>query len=160
MKIFEPLAANDVYAPPIDSPVLTAVQVAPLLLEKKTPALFVPAKILLPLTNSELMNKDESPVFTGDQLVPLLVDKKTPPSVPAKMFVPLMATDCTNKLVRPVFFCVQVVPLFVDRNIPSCAVPANRLTPLIARLFTYIACPVVESVLLIADHVAPLLVER
>jgi hypothetical protein len=69
-----------------------AVQLAPLLVERKTPPPQVPAKRFVPLTAKAMTSLFVKPVLTAVQLVPLLLERKTPPpSVLAKRFVPLAA---------------------------------------------------------------------
>ena len=70
-------------------PVLTAVQLVPLFVERKTPPTKVPAKRFEPETARAKTPVLVRPVLTAVQLVPLLVDRKTPPPyVPAKRFEP------------------------------------------------------------------------
>jgi hypothetical protein len=75
-------------------PELTGVQLVPLLVERKTPALLVPAKTLLPLTAKELTEKNAfetgSPVSATVQLLPSLVERKTPNKFAVKTLLPLI----------------------------------------------------------------------
>ena len=125
----------------IGRPVLTVVQRAPLLVERKTPpprhcepshADAVPAKRFVPLTAKDSTIVSVRPELTGVQFVPLLLERKTPPPVPAKRLVPLTTRHDTLVFVRPESTAVQLVPLFVDLKTPL-PVPANRFDPLIAR---------------------------
>ena len=77
-------------------PVLAAVQLVPLLVERKTPPPEVPAKIFVSETASAKTEVFVKPVLAAVQLVPLLVDRKTPPKVPAKRFVPETAKEITG----------------------------------------------------------------
>jgi hypothetical protein len=71
---------------------VAAVQLVPLLVERKRPPPQVPAKRFVPLTARALTLVFVKPVLTLVQLVPLFVERKTPPPpVPAKRFVPLTA---------------------------------------------------------------------
>ena len=60
-------------------PLLTAVQLAPLLVERKTPPPSVPAKRLVPETVRDRTYKFVKLLLTAVQLAPLLVERKTPP---------------------------------------------------------------------------------
>jgi hypothetical protein len=76
-----------------------AVQVAPLSVERKTPAV-VPANMLVPdATNADVEAYDPkkvSPEFPASQLTPLSVERKTPPpSVPTKIAGPPEALGFT-----------------------------------------------------------------
>jgi hypothetical protein len=73
------------------NPEFTAVQFAPLLVERKTPPLSVPANILLPITANVPTMLFPNPEFTAVHFVPLLVERKTPKSVPANILLPLIA---------------------------------------------------------------------
>ena len=75
------------------NPVFTAVQLAPLFVDRNTPPPFVPAKRFVPDTASDRTYVLVNPVFTAVQLVPLFVDRNTPTFVPAKRFVPDTASD-------------------------------------------------------------------
>jgi hypothetical protein len=71
-------------------PVLAALQLVPLLVERKTPAP-VPGKRLMPETARARTSVVVKPVLAAFQLVPLLVEMKTmprEPEIPAKRFVP------------------------------------------------------------------------
>src|SRR5512146_2461634 len=77
-------------------PVLTAVQLVPLSVERKMPPPLVPAKRYLPDPPEAgemaraLTSMFVKPALISVQLVPLLVERKTPPPlVPAKRFVPV-----------------------------------------------------------------------
>jgi len=71
---------------------LTAVQLVPLLVERKTPPPKVPAKRFVPEIARAKTLVFVKPELTAVQLVPLLVERKTPPpKVPAKRFVPEIA---------------------------------------------------------------------
>jgi hypothetical protein len=69
---------------------LTAVQLVPLLIERKRPPK-VPAKRFVPETARAQTEVFLKPLLTACQFVPLLVERKTPSLVPAKRFVPLTA---------------------------------------------------------------------
>jgi hypothetical protein len=76
------------------NPALTAFQLAPLFVVKKTPPPPVPAKRFLPITAKHWISVFVNPELTAFQLVPLFVDRKTPPpSVPANKFVPITARE-------------------------------------------------------------------
>ena len=113
-----------------DRPLLTSVQLVPLLVERNTPLLeipsyesSVPAKRSVPPTPFGTTASVRIWVFvkrslTGVQLVPSSVERNTPPSwVPAKRFVPLRARAVTLLSVKPVLTDLQFVPLSVERNI-------------------------------------------
>ena len=92
--------------------ILDAVQLAPLLVERKTSPKSFPAKRSVPLTA-----RDKTTVlFTlaEVQLAPLLVDRKTPPIIPAKRFVPETAREKTLGFVKPILAGVQLSPLLVE----------------------------------------------
>jgi hypothetical protein len=110
------------------NPVLTAVQLIPLLVERKTPP-SVPAKRFVSLTAKEETEVLVNPVLTAVQLVPLFVERKTPLPVPAKRFVPLTAREVIKVFVNPVLMAVQLVPLSVERKTPLKPVPAKRFVP-------------------------------
>ena len=92
-KRFVPLIARaltSVFVKPI------AVQLVPLLVERKTPP-SDPAKRFVPLTARAETFVFVKPLLTAVQLVPLLVERKTPPPlVPAKRFLPLTARAKTQ----------------------------------------------------------------
>jgi hypothetical protein len=114
------------------NPSLTAVQLVPLLVERKTPPVDVPAKRFVPLTARHDTVVSVKPEWAGVQHVPLLVDRKTPPEVPAKRFALLTVRAKTQRLVKPV--AVQLLPSFVDEKTPPPQVPAKRFVPFMAKL--------------------------
>jgi hypothetical protein len=71
--------------PSLFRPVFTAVQLVPLLKERKTPPR-VPAYRVVGTLGFMIIDVTDPlvrPVFTAVQLVPLLKERKTPPRVPA-----------------------------------------------------------------------------
>lgn len=83
------------------NPTVSAAQLAPLFVERKTPLPAVPAKRLVPDTAKALTLVFGKPLLAAAQLVPLLVDRKTPPPlypeipeglIPAKRLVPERAS--------------------------------------------------------------------
>ncbi|MCC6866806.1 MAG: hypothetical protein IT280_11685 [Ignavibacteria bacterium] len=112
------------------NPVFTAIQFAPLLVDRKTPPPYVPAKRFVPETTSEYITRFVKPELTTVQLEPLLVDRKTPPPyVPAKRFVPETTNEYISRSVKPELTAVQFAPLLVDRKTPPPYVPAKRFEP-------------------------------
>src|SRR5262245_41594713 len=103
------MAARAVTLAPAGSPVLTAVQLSPWSVERKTAltgpergVVDIPAKRFVPLTanavTGALVGK---PALTRVQLPPWFVERKTPlslirPPVAAKMFVPTTANEDTD----------------------------------------------------------------
>ena len=71
------------------NPLLTAVQLEPLLVERNTPPLSVPAKRFVPEMASAETEGLVKPLLTAIQLVPLLVERNTPPAVPTNRFASL-----------------------------------------------------------------------
>ena len=123
---------------PFGKPAFAEVQLAPLLVERKTLPLWVPAKRFV-LT----MAKDQTvgpvkPVLATAQSVPLFVDTKTPSPVPAKILLPITAKELTPRAGpggRPELTAVQLVPVFVERRTPPW-IPAKRFVPLAEREYT------------------------
>src|SRR3954467_1496485 len=94
-----PLATN-ASTKSLVSPLFTAVQLAPLLVDKNTP-LSVPAKTLLPLTINELIIVPVKPLLAAVQLVPLLEDTNTPPPyVPTNTVVSRIAIERISLFVK------------------------------------------------------------
>jgi len=94
-----------------------AVQLVPLLVERKTP-LSVPAKRFEPLTVRAETFVFVRPLLTAVQLVPLLVERKTPPpQVPAKRFVPLAARAETFIFVKPLLTVVRFPPTVFEASL-------------------------------------------
>jgi hypothetical protein len=84
------------------NPVLTALQLDPLLVERNTPPAYVPAKRFVPLTTRDQTRVVVKPELTAVQLDPLLVERSTPLPVPAKRFVPLIAKSYIEEFGNPV----------------------------------------------------------
>jgi hypothetical protein len=133
---FSPLTAREKTDVEIGRPELVDAQLAPLVVETKTPA-SVPAKRFVPINAREKTDLFVSPVSFGVQLDPSFVERKTPPlPVPAKSFVPEIASARTSVSVMPLLALIQSEPLLVERKTPP-FVPANTSTPLTAREWTY-----------------------
>jgi hypothetical protein len=110
-------------------PEFTAVQPAPLFVERKTPPPEVPANRFVPATINVITIVFVRPEFTAVQLEPLFVETKIPPpELAANKFVPATANAETLLYVRPDLTDVQFVPLFVERKTPL-KVPANKFVP-------------------------------
>lgn len=102
----------------VSNPELAAVQLAPLSVERKTPALAVPANKFGPETTSAATEVFGKQLLAADQLVPLLVERKMPPVVPASKFAPEVARAPIGGFGRPLLTGVQLEPLSVERNTP------------------------------------------
>src|SRR6266542_617855 len=94
----------------VAKPLLTAIQLSPLSVERNTsPGKSAPAKISPPtLMVNEKMKGFVSPVLTAVQLAPLSVERKTPPPwVPAKTWPLAFVADAMTSPPRGPFVCAQ-----------------------------------------------------
>ena len=118
-------------------PVVTAVQLVPLFVDRNTPP-SVPVKKFESLTARDSIIVFVKPLLAAVQLVPLLVERNTPLLVAANRFESLTASENTRVFVKPVLTENQLIPLLVDRKTPPPQVPAKRLAPFKAKPWT---CP-------------------
>src|SRR5271157_1664272 len=113
-----------------ERPKSTAVQLVPLLVDRKTPPAQVPAKILLPLTKRQLtLVFAGRPELTAVQFVSLFLSMNIPElRVPAIRFDPstkieLTMIELTRESVNPELTGVQLRALSEERKTPK-LVPA------------------------------------
>jgi hypothetical protein len=112
-KTFVPSTVSAVIAR-LGSPLFTATQLAPLLVERKTPPPLVPAKTFVPTVATAWTTRFVNPLLTAVQPPQVLSERKTPPPrVPAKIGPQpgeFAASAATFVFVRPVFFAHQATP--------------------------------------------------
>ena len=119
-------------------PELTAVQLAPLLVEKKTPPPSVPAKRCVPLAARAKTAVAVKPELASVQLVPFIVERKTPPpSVPARRLVPETAKDQTFPSLSPLveihWACKEGEVEYREKNTTRDALNESILPPCIPK---------------------------
>src|SRR4030095_9780322 len=111
---FEPMTANEDTIE-FPSPLLTCIQLEPLLVVMLTPAPHVPQKTFEPITAAAWHKRLRIPPEAEVQLVPLFVEIKKPPVKPAQTFELPARRETTFELGNPLLTEFHCVPLLVDK---------------------------------------------